>query len=256
EAHAAAALEASERALQDWQQRWESHTQAGGAAAQTAQVEGARIEQLENQLRRLSAQAQRLTEERDSLGAAQAHGELDQLIDEEHRARTRSTELTAALATAHEQLQARPGAQMAAEATLEAARGAREGARAELTSLEALQAAALSDHAGETGEWLRGAGLATQPRLATALDVEAGWERAIETVLGDYLEAVCVAQLDAAAGSLASLTTGRLRLLEGATASAPAPGGTLAARVRGPSAILTQLSGALTADSLHSALPA
>jgi len=254
EAHAAAALEASERALQDWQQRWESHTQAVGAADQTAQVERARIEQLENQLRRLSAQAQRLTEERDSLSAAQAHGELDQLIDEEDRARTRSTELTAALATAHEQLQARRGAQLAAEATLEAARGAREGARAELTSLEALQAAALSDHAGETGEWLRGAGLGTQPRLATALEVEAGWERAVETVLGDYLEAVCVAELDAAAGSLASLTTGRLTLLEGATASAPAPGGTLAARVRGPSAILTQLSGVLTADSLQSAL--
>ena len=148
EAHAAAALEASERALQDWQQRWESHTQAVGAAEQTTQVERARIEQLENQLRRLSAQAQRLTEERDSLSAAQAHGELDQLTDEEERARTRSAELTAALATAHEQLQARRAAQLAAEATLETARGAREGARAELTSLEALQAAALSDHAG------------------------------------------------------------------------------------------------------------
>src|SRR5256885_8827054 len=67
----------------------------------------------------------------------------------------------------------------------------REEARTELTSLEALQAAALSDHAGQAGEWLRGAGLAARPRLAAALEVESGWERAGETVLGDYLEAVC-----------------------------------------------------------------
>ena len=39
-------------------------------------------------------------------------------------------------------------------------------------------------------------------------------------MLGDYLEAVCVDGLDAAAGALAALTTGRLTLLEGAAASA------------------------------------
>src|SRR5882762_2369597 len=51
EQHSGAALEGSEHALQDWQQRWETHAQAVSAADQTAQVERARIEQLENQLR-------------------------------------------------------------------------------------------------------------------------------------------------------------------------------------------------------------
>src|SRR5439155_612324 len=50
EQRAGAALEASEQALQDWQQRWETHAQAVSAADQTTQVERARIEQLENQL--------------------------------------------------------------------------------------------------------------------------------------------------------------------------------------------------------------
>src|SRR5256885_12280014 len=56
----------------------------------------------------------------------------------------------------------------------------REEARTELTSLEALQAAALSDHAGQAGEWLRGAGLAARPRLAAALEVERSEEHTSE----------------------------------------------------------------------------
>ena len=70
----------------------------------------------------------------------------------------------------------------------------------------------LSDHAGQTAQWLSAAGLAGRPRLAAALEVEGGWERAVETVLGDYLEAVCVEELDAAAGSLGGLSAGRLTL--------------------------------------------
>ena len=145
---------------------------------------------------------------------------------------------------------------MPPSAKLEQARSAREAARAELTSLEALQAAALSDHAGQTAAWLAAADLAKRPRLATTLDVEAGWERAVETVLGDYLEADCVEGLDTAAGSLgAACRTGRLTLIEAtAGAAVAAAADTLAARVRGPAAIVAQLSGVYTAASLQQAL--
>src|SRR5262249_13788693 len=111
----------------------------------------------------------------------------------------------------------------------------REAARAELTSLEALQAAALSDRAGQAAEWLKDTGLAAHQRLAAALEVEPGWERAVETALGDYLEAVCVADLEALAATLTSLGAGSVTLMEGqagaaAMAAAPAgPGGGAAA---------------------------
>ncbi len=254
ESEAAAAHEAAERALHDWQQRWEAHTQAVGAAEQITGVERARIEQLENQLRRLSTQAQRLGEEHDSLGASHSDVELTRLGVQEGAARARSEELAAALNAAHEQVQSLRATQLAAEAELEATRGGRERARAELTSLEALQAAALSDHAGQTAQWLSAAGLAARPRLAAALEVEAGWERAVETVLGDYLEAVCVEELDAAAGSLAGLSAGRLTLIEGSAGGSAAAADTLAARVRGPGAIRARLAGVFAAPSLAQAL--
>ena len=60
-----------------------------------------------------------------------------------------------------------------------------------LASLEALQQAALDPGTG-TAEWLRDQHLAERPRLAEGLKVEAGWELAVETVLGADLQAVLV----------------------------------------------------------------
>jgi chromosome segregation protein len=253
----AGACAAGEQALQEWQQRWDLHRREVSTADQHAQVEQARIEQLEKQLRRLSAQGERLTGERLSLGAPALGERVAQLTASEAQARAASEELAAAVSACQERLQRLRVTQLAAEQQLEGARAARESARNELTSLEALQSAALSDHAGETGAWLRGSGLGGAPRLATALEVESGWERAVETALGDYLEAVCIASLEEAAGALGTLGSGRLTLMESAPSHPGVPGGaTLAARVRGPSGVLAQLARVATAASLAEALRA
>ncbi|MBV9697254.1 MAG: chromosome segregation protein SMC, partial [Gammaproteobacteria bacterium] len=93
-----------------------------------------------------------------------------------------------------------------------------------------------------------------EPRLAARLEVAAGWERAVETVLGDTLEAVCVTDLESPAQHLASLASGRLTLLESspdAVADAPR---TLGAQVRGPAAVTARLAAVRTVESLAAAL--
>ncbi|HUI60518.1 MAG TPA: AAA family ATPase, partial [Steroidobacteraceae bacterium] len=212
ESAAVEALEAAERRLQDWQQRWEEFNRALGAADQTTQVERARIEQLENQLRRHTAQSDRLALERDSLVAQDSSDQLAALGVEESVARSASDELSRALSAALEHVQSLRVEQLAAEKRLEAARADRERARAEQTSLAAVQQAALTHDAGSATEWLAGAGLSGSPRVAATLDVQSGWERAVETVLGDYLEAVCVDGLDEVAGALSGLSKGRISL--------------------------------------------
>jgi chromosome segregation protein len=269
ETAAAEALEAAERELQGWQQRWEDFNRALGSAGQTTQVERARIEQLENQLRRLTAQADRMAVERDTLAAQECSEQLAALADQESLARTASEELAQALSAALEQVQTLRTEQFAAEKRLETARADRERARAELTSLEAVQKAALSDNAGKAAEWLAGAGLTDRPRVAQTLEVESGWERAVETALGDYLEAVCVDDLDNLAHALESFSKGRIALVEGATQASHGllatgtddAGGVvdttslpLAAKVKGPGGVTNQLAGVLTADSLAEAL--
>jgi len=254
ETEAAAALEAADEAVAQWQQRWEEHSRALGAADQSGEVERARIEGLENHLRRLDAQAQRLAEEHQSLTAAEAGEQLAQRTAEEAQARAQREEHAAVLAAAQAQLQSLRSAQSGAEQQLERARLEREEARAELTSLEALQAAALSAQLGQATEWLAGTGLASRPRVAAALEVQAGWERAVETALGDYLEAVCVDELDTASQALSGLAAGSITLVEGAAAAHSSAGASLAGRVRGPPAILAQLTRVLTCASLSEAL--
>ncbi|MBS0366801.1 MAG: chromosome segregation protein SMC [Proteobacteria bacterium] len=252
---AAQRLAECEQALQDWQQRWEAHGREAGATDQTVQVEQARIEGLQEQLRQLGARAERLTQEQQSLGIQDADGQLRQLGADEATACGAREQQALALQRSQAQVQEARGEQHAAEEALERARAAREAARAELTSLEALQTAALSDHAGQAGEWLRGAGLHSRPRLAAALEVSDGWERAVETALGDYLEAVCVAGLEEASAALPGLTAGRVTLLEGDTLAANTGRG-LAAHVSGPAAAISRLAGVLTAESLQQALQA
>ncbi|MGH8168927.1 MAG: chromosome segregation SMC family protein, partial [Steroidobacteraceae bacterium] len=192
EAAAAQALEAAERELAAWQERWEQLNQALGAADRTTQVEGARIEQLENQLRRLQAQVERLTLEREALEAQESNELLAELTDEESQARGESESLANALRVELERVQSVRSGQRAAEEALERARSERERTRAECTSLEAVQKAALSASAGQATEWLGEVGLSGRTRIAQTLEVEPGWELAVETALGDYLEAVCV----------------------------------------------------------------
>src|SRR6185437_11768497 len=159
--------------------------------------------------RRHTAQADRLALERDALAAQDSSEQLALLTEQESNARAASDELAKALKAALEQVQSLRTEQLSAEKRLEAARAERERTRAEQTSLEALQKAALTRDAGSATEWLSGAGLTARPRVAETLDVQPGWERAVETALGDYLEAVCVEGLDAVASSLDRLSKGR-----------------------------------------------
>ncbi len=249
-----AACDSAERALQDWQERWQAHTLAAGAAEQTVGVERTRIEQLEHQERRLGAQSARLEEERAAITAQDPDRHLHELGARESAARAGSEQCAQELEELQGRVQKLRSAQHGCEAQLEAARDARAGARAELSSLEALQAAALSERARGAGEWLAAAGLGTRPRLAAALEVESGWERAVEAALGDYLEAVCVPELEAPSRELGKLAAGRVTLLEASVPAAAGTARTLAAHVKGPPAVLARLERILTADSLEQAL--
>src|SRR5208282_3985358 len=80
-------------------------------------------------------------------------------------------------------------------------------------STDALQQAALGKASGKVTQWLKSHSLDQKPRAAQQLRVERGWERAVETVLGSYLEAVCVDSLDSVTDLLASFDGGHLSVV-------------------------------------------
>jgi chromosome segregation protein len=246
----------SEQELAQWQQRWDQFMHSLAAANQTTQVERTRIEQLENQLGRLAVRSERLSVEQDQLATQDPGAQLSDLQAHETRARARSEELGRAQSAAAERAQVLRQEQHGAESALESARVEREKVRGELVALEAVQKAALSHNAPRAGEWLTSSGLATRQRVAQQLDVADGWERAVETALGDYLEAVCVERLEDVEAALEKLSAGRIALVEqGATDAAGFGGESLAAKlIKGPAAVAAQLAGIVAGDSLAEAL--
>ena len=144
------------------------------------------------------------------------------------------------------------------EQQLEELRARRDRTRAELLSLEALQQAALGEKDPSAAAWLneygQRAGSGAPTRVAAALVVEAGWEHAVETVLGDYLEAVCVGDLDQLGDELQRLERATITFLETSATGKTGGEGTLAARAQGPDAAVAMLARVQTCDSLAQAL--
>jgi chromosome segregation protein len=86
--------------------------------------------------------------------------------------------------------------------------------KGKITSLELLQQHAMGKDNKNLNAWLVSANLDKNPRLAEFLDVAPGWETAVETVLGGYLEALCVTDARLVIPRLGSLTDEALSVFE------------------------------------------
>ena len=256
EAAAMEALGSAERDMQGWQQRWETFNREAGEASRMAEVERARIEQIETQMKRLLDRRERTAAEVNRLSRQMEGDEIGRLERETAQAGQAAQDLDGQMETVRADIgRLREQEGMAASA-LHATRGNLQQARGELASLEALQEAALGRRGGAVADWLEGRGLQDRPRLAEQLSVKSGWERAAETVLGSYLEAVCVDGLDDVAGALDNLTHGAVSFLDAELAAhGDAPQSDLLSHyVDGPPVLSNLLAGVRAVEDLPRAL--
>ncbi|WFS16872.1 chromosome segregation protein SMC [Pseudomonas sp. 905_Psudmo1] len=248
----AASLEEAEVAMHGWQEQWDGFNQRSAEPRRQAEVQQSRIAQLEQSLERLAERQRRLNEELQQLVADPedaailelneqlAAGELEQ--EALHLAEEQQAERLQQL---REELQQAGQAQQQAQGELQRLNG-------RLASLEALQQAALDPGQG-AGEWLREQNLLQRPRLAEGLRVEAGWELAVETVLGADLQAVL---LDDFAGlDFTALEQGELRLASPAKGGARRAG-SLLDKVESSHDLSPWLAGVRPVESLEQALAA
>ena len=124
-----------------------------------------------------------------------------------------------------------------------------------LASLQAMQKVVLGEESQAVGHWLEEQGLSQAPRLVDTIKTEAGWEDAVETVLGECLESVCVEDIEKVVASCSRIKNGRLVLLDETpvpqTTQSP---DTLASKVQAPVSLTGFLDAIQVADDLHAAL--
>jgi chromosome segregation protein len=252
------ALRDAEAALADWQQRWDAHTKAQSEAARTGDVERTRIEQLDRQTLDADRRREQLTNERTGLdlGALQESFANTQT---QHDAQKESLEgLTTQVEERKAAVTALQDQQRSAQNELADVRKNAQTARGRLSSLETLQHAALGQEQGAATAWLKARGLDSASRVGEKLQVESGWENAIEGALGQLIEGVLVEAPEALVEALGDLGEGRLTLVDPQNDDFPVASTSLAAKVKGPAAIrriLSKLHGAETLAEARALLP-
>jgi chromosome segregation protein len=240
---------------QQWQQQWEAFLAENAGYREQAEVQRTKLVQLDNQNRQLQARLDKLQSERGGLADAQLQFELETLessieIIETERAQLQQQldEVLQRIATLrpeikqlHDQLHTR-------RAELQKVNG-------KISSLELLQQHAMGKDKKELAVWLEQVGLEQQPRLAEFLEAEEGWETALETVLGSYLEAICVDSADGILSELQELTKQSLIVFETrpAEAGANTDAVSLASQLRSRWDLSSLLSGIYCAESMQQA---
>ena len=257
QARSQGSLEDAERALAEWQRRWDDFTTRTNAAQQTRNVEETRSEQLKSRLSSLAERRRKLDETQQADDPQALKTAHEGLVAEELRKRQAREEFERHLADIAEKIARLREQDKKLSKLVDERRATLIAAESRYASMEAVQKAALGEGDESVQSWLESSGLEGAERVAQSIDVDDGWERAVETVLGDYLQAVCVTDVAAITEKMAELKKGDLTLL--VESAAAGQGGevsaTLANKVsRAPSAVLEILRTVRVADSLDKAL--
>ena len=257
-AQSSAALQSAEQAMQGWQEEWDGFNRRSAERAQAAQVERTRLDHLDRHMQQLDDRLQRMDEEQQTLGGQTLAEELQQQAQECESRETDLTGIQATLDNAVRRIADVRGDVEQKEQELSALQSVHHDTRGKLASLETLQSAALGQHSEQVSGWLTSSGLQDAQRLAQQIQAESGWEHAVETALGFYLEAVCVDGLDSPAHLLGGLERGAVALFDTSitdtVGSTMAKGVPLADKVTAAWSMGPLLDGVYAAESLDDAL--
>ncbi len=247
----------AEEAMQRWQNDWDSFNQRAAEPRQRAEVQQSRIQHLEQVQQRLLQRIEKLREEKMNLQDGSDDESINELTERLAELDLVADEKRACLDGFVETLDTTRNENNRLVNELDQARSQLQKMRGRHASLEALQQAAMGEKNKAVTEWLAKNNLSGQSRLAESITVVDGWDKALETVLGNSLQAVCVDKLDAVAGLLTNLTQGELVLFDPQAKTAAAPftkAELLSTKVSAEWDVQGVLAGIYIADDLSAAL--
>ena len=252
EEQAAELLEAEE-AQQQWQSEWDTFTQRASEPTRRADVAQSRIQATEQQLVRIEQQIDRLRQERSQLTDDPQSEEFLLLQEEVSEAELQAEEQQARYEDIREQLELVREDSERRRRELDEGRQRLQQMLGRKATLEALQKAALGQGSEGVSHWLESHQLARRPRLAQQIEVTEGWEVAVETVLGDFLQAVMIDELASTSDWLSGFRDGTLTLWQAHAGATPCAG-TLASVVTSQTDLSSLLAKVKLADDLPQAL--
>lgn len=206
-------LQTAEENMHVWQAEWDDFNHSAAKASEAAQVAQTQLGHSEQQIHAAKDRLLKLQQDESQVRAELNPDDLltlSAMIEEytvlESEKQQQLTHLQSAIQSTREEIKAKTDILATLQSSLQQSLGKQ-------ASLEALQQAALGKNNDKIAEWLESHQLSHAKRLAETIQVEAGWEVAVETVLGHHLQAVCLPEITSIVDILASFTEGELSFI-------------------------------------------
>lgn len=203
-----------EAAMQDWQLRWDEFNQQAQEPTQTVQIERTKITQLEQNIIKQENRIEKLQIELQQFSMISLEESLNKLQLEINESEYITTDFQKQLDQQRESIQNLRDDNHHKNKQLDNQRSELQLLKGRKASLEALQQAALGKNDKSLKQWMENQQIVDKPRIAEQIGVKDGWDQAVECVLGDYLEASCIEQVDPLSAHLESLMKSNLTLIE------------------------------------------
>lgn len=247
-------LARAEDAMQTWQNQWDNFNQLASKTTQIAEVEQTRIQHLEQKIVANRQRQTKLEEEKSLIDFSKLESSIAGLDEEVEKTVAESEERVQNLAEMQEQIATLRITQQKASEKINQVQGELQVLQGKEASLQALQETALGRRNDHLTKWLKTHKLDKKPRLAEEMKVATGWELAVEKVLGAYLQAVCVEDMQSMLALSEELKQGSLTLV----AQSPSPkikaaSDTLLSKVDSSWPLASLLAGIYVAPSLTAA---
>ncbi|MDH3694132.1 MAG: chromosome segregation protein SMC, partial [Gammaproteobacteria bacterium] len=190
------ALAQSEEKNRDWENRWEQFNREAIEPAQQQVRHSAKVEQIQQQIAQLNQRLGNLRNERENLEQQLASDNPAATKQQVARFDVEFDQKQKQLEELESKVRRLRELSDHAVQQVDDQRGELQQISARLQSLQEIQDAAMHEDDDDYRQWLERQGITNAPRLTARLSVQAGWEQAVDAILGDRLAGFCVASLD------------------------------------------------------------
>lgn len=251
-------LAQAEEDMQVWQTRWDEFNQVSAKTGETAEVEKMRIQHLEQNIGSLQRRQEQLQQDQNRINFSELNKEIEQFVKKSYEVADKLEFQNEQLSGIRKEIGTLESAQKDSNIHLDKIRSELQRLRGQQASLEALQQTALGQRDNPSAPWVAKHNLAKKSRLAQNIEVDNGWEFAVEKVLGFCLQAICVDQVSDVVPHLNDFKSGNLcAFIPAQTSSqekAKQKGTKLLQKIKSAWPLDSLLSGIYVADTLDDAL--
>ena len=250
-------LNLAEQAMQSWQSEWDRFNETAADYERQTQVNEARKEYLQDGLEELEYRLQSLREESDAIDISALENDLTEKKQVIVSTENTLVDLEKSLQQEKQSLEGFKTKQENLNSALNQLREDKQRSLARLEALKALQESAYGADDTSIKNWLSSQQLENAQRLAQRLEMDNDWATALEIVISDHLQAICVDDISRLTDKLSEINSGKIEFIQsgsGDTNSVDSKWTPLADKITQPVSLKHLVSNVFIANSVEEAM--